>query len=283
MPDPTWTPDPPPRVALRDARPSDGAADGARPLVLVHGWTGSKEDFDPVLEVLSAERRVVAPDLPGHGGTPTPAGATAADHDVATTARWVVALLDALDLGEVHLLGHSLGGLVAQRVAYLASERLASLTLVGSGIGAVGEATADRILRVALTARDEGMDAAWAVVVDGADGGGGDPREAFVRRRFLAMDPEVVLGGARALTTAAPLGAFLRGIDLPVLVCHGEGDEAWLPHEQRLAARTIAGAVYRVVPDAMHSPAVENPRGLLDVLVPFLRRADDPARRPARR
>jgi pimeloyl-ACP methyl ester carboxylesterase len=69
-------------------------------------------------------------------------------------------------------------------------------------------------------------------------------------------------------------------VDFPVLVCHGEGDTTWLPHEQRLLARTIAGATYRIIPDALHSPAQENPEGLLAQLLPFLAAADPPAPDP---
>ena len=54
-------------VATLDRGDGPGA-----PLLCVHGFTGSKEDFEPVLDALAAERRVVAVDLPGHGGTPGP-------------------------------------------------------------------------------------------------------------------------------------------------------------------------------------------------------------------
>lgn len=256
------------------------APDGPLPLLLLHGWTGSKEDFGAVVRALADGRRVLVPDLPGHGASPV-----VADGDYSLGAH-VVALTDLLDASGVdafHLLGHSHGGLVAQRLAHALAHRVASLTLVGSGLGALGEASQAMVVRVATAARDRGMDAAWAEAVSGAVSSAADPRAAFTRDRFLAMAPAVVIGVARNLLTTAPLGAFLRGVDFPVLICHGEGDRTWLPHEQRLLARSIRGAIYRVVPNALHSPAVENPTGTLALLEPFLAAADPPARPPAPR
>jgi pimeloyl-ACP methyl ester carboxylesterase len=251
----------------------------AAPLLLLHGFTGSKEDFAPVLEALASDRRVVAVDLPGHGdseGEDDPAA-----HSLSAQASWLLAVVDALGIGDLHLLGHSMGGLVVQRVALLASERLRSLVLMGTGLGAVREEAAEGwIVPIAVAARDHGMEAAWEQSrrIDAARGiepRSGDPeRDAFVQRRFLALNPAAVVGEARTLIAAAPAGAFLRGIDLPVLVLHGEDDEAWLPGEQRLLADTVRGAELAVIADAAHSPQLENTAAWLKVVLDFLDRAE---------
>ena len=54
-----------------------GPADAGPPVVLLHGWTGSKEDFSAVVDALSADRRVLVPDLPGQGDTPAIGGESA--------------------------------------------------------------------------------------------------------------------------------------------------------------------------------------------------------------
>ncbi len=261
------------RPAGRPAR--RGRRPGA-PLLLVHGFTGSKEDFDPVVDALAERRRVVALDLPGHGGSPGPDDPAA--YGLAPTAGWILRAADAVGLGEFHLLGHSHGGLVVQRVASAASQRLGSLVLMATGMGALRDEAAEHCVRIAVAARDESMEKAYLVSRDrpGArDGIRADPvREAFVRRRFLALNPAAVVGFARNLMAAAPLGAFLRGVDIPVLVIHGEHDDAWLPAEQALLARTAAGAELAVVPDAVHSPQLENPSAWLAVVDDFLQRAD---------
>jgi pimeloyl-ACP methyl ester carboxylesterase len=246
----------------------------AAPLLLVHGFTGSKEDFDPVLEPLSVDRRVVAVDLPGHGdseGADDPGA-----HSLSAQAAWVLEVADALDLGEFHLLGHSLGGLIAQRVAVVASQRLHSLILMDTGLGALREAATEWVVPIAVAARDHGMEAAWEQsrridAARGVDPRSGDPeRDAFVRRRFLALNPAAVVGEARTLIGAVPAGAFLRGIDIPVLVVHGEDDEAWLPNEQHLLAETVRGAERAVISDAGHTPQLENTAAWLKAVGGFL-------------
>lgn len=248
-----------------------GASTGT-PLVMLHGWTGSAADFAPVVGPLSADRRVVVPPLPGHGGAPP--AAEPSGYGLSAMVTHVEGVLDRLGIEDFHLLGHSLGGLLAQRLAMRQAHRVTALVLLGCGPGRPADHTADRIERVALAARDHGVEAGWAAVVAAAPGWEDDPRAAMVRDRFLAMPAEAVVGAARAVLNASPVGAFLRGIDVPTMVVHGEGDDSWLPPQQRDLARRIPGADYVVIPGAMHSPAVENPPALLQVLTPFLSAAD---------
>ncbi|HVM21442.1 MAG TPA: alpha/beta fold hydrolase [Egibacteraceae bacterium] len=243
-----------------------------RPLLLVHGYTGSKEDFEPVLRGLGERRRVIAVDLPGHGGSPGSDDPGA--YALGPTSAWVLAFADSVGLDDFHLLGHSMGGLVVQRVAAAASQRLLSLTLMATGMGAVRDEAAEHLTRMALAARDHGVEAAWAAGQQRPPRAIEPPtdpaRDAFVRRRFRALSPAALVGGARNLVGAAPLGAFLRGIDVPVLVIHGEHDDAWLPSEQAELARITRGARYVVVPDAVHSPQLENAEYWLKAVTSFL-------------
>jgi pimeloyl-ACP methyl ester carboxylesterase len=92
--------------------------------------------------------------------------------------------------------------------------------------------------------------------------------QAFLRRRMLASSAAGLLGMADALTSEPDLVAELRASGVPVLVCHGEGDDAWTPALQRDMAERL-GAAYAVVPDALHSPAVENPAATVRALTEF--------------
>lgn len=247
-----------------------GSGPGAA-LLLLHGHTGGRDDFVAVIQELAAQRRVVAVDLPGHGGTP--GSGDPADYGLAATAAFVLDFAAAADLGEFHLLGHSLGGLVAQRVAAAASQRLRSLVLLSSGLGALREERAERVMAVATAIRDEGPDAALEVSLTGAPPVD-DARRDALRRRFAQLQPAAVVGGARALITSVPLGAFLRGIDVPVLSVHAADDEVWNDAEQRLLAASIRGASRAVIAGAGHVPQVDQPRALVEALLPFLRDAD---------
>ena len=246
------------------------------PLLLVHGWTGSKEDFDPVVAPLAEQRRVVAVDLPGHGdseGSDDPAA-----YGLGVLGSWLLRFANAVGMAELHLLGHSLGGLVVQRTAALASQRLHSLLLMATGLGALREEAGDFVVRVAVAARDHGMEAALEAVLTRPAPDFVAPanpqRDAFVLRRFQQQRPAAVVGGARNLIGAAPLGAFLYGIDIPVLVISGEHDDVWTLPEQALLARTMAGARHVVMPDSAHSPQLETPDYWLKAVNDFLAEAD---------
>src|SRR4051794_17808718 len=78
------------------------------PLVLLHGQGFSRRCWDPVMDMLAADRDVIAVALPGHGESPRqPKGTGSAPHDLAVA---VAELLDELDLATVHVAGNSSGG-----------------------------------------------------------------------------------------------------------------------------------------------------------------------------
>ena len=98
-----------------------------RPLVLLHGWSMSSAVFNEMLPLLGAERLVLAPDLRGHGASGTADG-YALDDFVADLEAWLLAL----GHGEIDLLGWSLGGQVAIRLATAARIRVRRLILVAT-------------------------------------------------------------------------------------------------------------------------------------------------------
>src|SRR3954447_7750506 len=106
------------------------AGEGGRPLLLVHGFTGAKEDFTDWLPDLAARGwHAVAPDLRGHGGSSQPD--READYSLAQFADDMVGLVDALGWDRFVLLGHSMGGMIAQQLALsTAGARLDGLVLM---------------------------------------------------------------------------------------------------------------------------------------------------------
>jgi pyruvate dehydrogenase E2 component (dihydrolipoamide acetyltransferase) len=106
--------------------------EGGDPLLLLHGFGGDLNNWLFAAPALAAERTVYALDLPGHGGSSKDVGPGDLDFLVGATRQF----LDAQELERVHLVGHSLGGLIAARLALDAPERVASLTLVATaGLG----------------------------------------------------------------------------------------------------------------------------------------------------
>lgn len=105
---------------------------GGVPVLLLHGFAGDRLTWQFNLSALSARRRAIAVDLPGHGGSTPDVGSGR----VADFAPWLVEFLDGLELPRVHLVGHSMGGYVARELAGLVPDRVASLTLLSSaGLG----------------------------------------------------------------------------------------------------------------------------------------------------
>src|ERR1700736_2823200 len=113
-------------LEVAESAPADGPG---RPLLLTHGFCGAKEDFTGYLELLAVLGwHTVAPDLRGHGASSAPEGQTSYSLDV--FSRDLQALADALGWSTFVLLGHSMGGMVAQVLALDAPQRLAGLVLM---------------------------------------------------------------------------------------------------------------------------------------------------------
>lgn len=97
------------------------------PLVLVHGAGGSRLDWPGELRRLPAAN-AIALDLPGHGKSPGPGCKS-----VEAYAKVIIAFMDALELPQVYLMGHSMGGAIAQQMALDYAGRVAGLILIGTG------------------------------------------------------------------------------------------------------------------------------------------------------
>jgi pimeloyl-ACP methyl ester carboxylesterase len=97
------------------------------PVLLLHGYLDSHKSFFRLFNALGAEFTLYAPDQRGHG-----ASALAANYEIAGFTADAIALLQQLDLGPVHVAGHSLGGIVAQRIAAARPELVKSLALIST-------------------------------------------------------------------------------------------------------------------------------------------------------
>lgn len=262
-------------VAVLDASPPVGVRPRATAL-LVPGYTGSKEDFAPLLDPLAAAGyRVVAMDLPGQYASPGP------DDPAAYTLGWLGSVVStvAKELGDgpVHLLGHSFGGLVSRQAVLDEPASYRSLTLLGSGPAAIGGSRKDRMTALEpLLPR--GMAAVYQAVEQLARA---DPKwikaspelRAFLKERFIASSAGGLKGMGDTLLTAPDRVDDLAAAGIPLLVCHGEADDAWQPATQAEMAVKL-GARHHVITGSVHSPAIENPPATIAVLDAFWQESD---------
>jgi pimeloyl-ACP methyl ester carboxylesterase len=274
--------------AALEAVPASGVCERETAL-LVPGYTGSKEDFLAILDLLAdGSRQVVAIDMRGQFET---LGADDPDgYSAAALGADIAAIMHAT--GARHLVGHSYGGL-AGREAVLAPDgaEIASFTLMSSGPAALTGPRAKelRAMLAALGARngprdkrrDEGtpdpaelragISELWRTYLEPQAVAAGVPGHivAFLGRRMLSNDPYGLVLMARHMLTAADRTAELARLDqIPVLVIYGENDNAWSPAAQENMARRL-GARRLCIPAAMHSPAVEAPATTAGALTQF--------------
>jgi pimeloyl-ACP methyl ester carboxylesterase len=281
--------------AALEAQPATGVYE-RRPALLVPGFTGSKEDFIPVLRPLaSAGRRVVAIDMRGQYQSQGAASADGyAPDELAADITAIVGTL-ADDGQGVHLVGHSLGGLIAREVALARAARLTSLTLLDSGPSRITGQRAD-MLRGMLAmmdaaGREDGLPAdqrlratvarIWDEHLGPQARADGVPEHliAFRHRRMMSNSPTGLVAMGKYLLACPDRTTELASLGgPPILVLYGENDDAWRPAVQERMARRL-GAHRICIPGAGHSPPVEAPETTASTLTTFWRSAEDRERR----
>lgn len=260
-------------LAALVATPPPGAQ-RRRGVLLVPGYTGSKEDFWHLMPLLAkAGRPATAIDLRGQCDSGGPEDVTA--YTIDALAADVASLLATAD-EELHLVGHSFGGLVC-RAAVLSGAAVRSLTLLGSGPGALGGNRAMLVDAMRpMLAGGGGVPEVWeaTAALNAAATALQPPAvQAFIERRFLASPAAALLGMGEAVTTAADRTEELAKTDLPVLVACGANDDAWSPAEQEDMALRL-GARFVTFATAGHSPNVDVPDAVIATLEDFWQSVD---------
>ncbi|WP_431950363.1 alpha/beta fold hydrolase [Nocardia lijiangensis] len=253
-----------------------GGPDGAdEAVVFVHGNPDAGSDWMPLLTQVATFARVVAPDMPGFGGAERRADQ---DYTVHGYAAHLEGVLDQLGVRRAHLVAHDFGGPWALTWAADHPERVASVTLINTGVltnyrwhrlarlwrlPIVGElvqlAATRRVLRAVLAHDNPGLPTPWlARIAEHALPWG---TKRAVLRLYRSTDT----------ATIEALSAPLRELDLPALVVWGAAD-VYIPAEQaRLQLKTFPHARIEMLPGVGHWAWLEQPEKVAQFVVPFLR------------
>lgn len=239
-------------------------------VLLIPGFTGSKEDFAALLPLLADAGWAVATyDQRGQFESPCSAG------DDLSLAGFGS---DALDVSRalfgtserVHVVGHSFGGLVAAAAALADPSAWASLTLLCSGPGGLAEDQRRELLEAVHAFEHDSLECIYQRQTqperEGGEATTSPQIEAWLHRRFVGNSAASLAAIAGHLADAPDRTAQLAALDLPVRIVRGEWDDAW-PHVVQDRLAEALGTRVVVIPEAAHSPAWEQPEETRDALV----------------
>ena len=235
------------------------------PVLLLHGYGDSWYSYSPVLPLLDKKYRVYIPDQRGHGDSDRPASG----YELKQFAADVVAFMDAMNVKQATIVGHSMGSFVAQHVAAQAPDRVKKLVLIGS---------ATKIRNNVVTDLQRGINALT------------DPlSEKFVRdfQTGVAFQPlpEQFLNGVVKESMKLPARVWrevmaqmlapeaeveLRKIKSPTLIIWGDKEQIFPRSEQDSLVAALRHAVLKVYPNTGHAPNWERPEQVAKDLQEFI-------------
>ncbi|MFB3305550.1 alpha/beta fold hydrolase [Pseudomonas sp. AMR01] len=264
-------------VSVIDGQPLHYLDQGTGPVVVLgSSYLWDRDMWAPQIEALSNQYRVIVPELWGHGESGAMPASTRSLDDL---ARQALALLDQLDIASCNLVGLSVGGMWGARLALLAPERVNSLVLMDTHLGAEPEATRQYYFSLFKMIEDAGaipeplLDVIAPIFF----------RAGIDRESALYQDYRKALQGYsrdRLLDSIVPLGRIIFSradildqlprldADTTLVMC-GEQDKPRPPAESREMAELI-GCSLILIPDAGHISSRENPDFVNEALLTFL-------------
>lgn len=247
------------------------------PLILVHGLTTSSFIWDTLLPFLGVRHDVIAVDLLGTGDSDRP---VPADCSLAAHAERLVSLVDTLGLETIHLVGHDIGGGIAQIFSVGNTDRVASLGLVNSvgydywPVQPIVALRTPILRQLAMASLDLGM---LRLVIRRAV----YHRDRITPEIFNRIRNEVAaeksrrafLNSTRCLNNSdlMVIADDLRKLRIPTLIVRGERDVYLSPEISHRLHREIPGSRLVEVPDGGHYIQIDEPRLLAMTILEHIR------------
>jgi pimeloyl-ACP methyl ester carboxylesterase len=227
------------------------------PVVFIHGAGGTHQHW--LYQVRDVPYSpTFALDLPGHGRSEG-----AGCDSIAAYGDWLVAFLDAAGVDQAVLVGHSMGGGIAQDLALRYPARLAGLGLVATGARL-------RVVPAILEGVRQNPEAAVQLICDFAFGPEAPPEMVRLGRRQMGDTPSEVLYGDFVACDAFDVMERLSEIAVPTFVLCGTQDHLTPPKYSVYLRDQIKGATLHLVEGAGHMVMVERPEAMIQALTIFL-------------
>lgn len=242
-----------------------------QPLLLIHGLGSSTRDWAFQVPALVSQYEVITADLRGHGRSAKPRGG----YSVTRFASDMAALLRALDVGPTHVVGLSLGGMVALELALSCPDLVRSLVLINSGPEAPASSLHERLklvglyLRRVATVRLRGMRALGEVLANDLlpEPGQADLRRTLIER-WAENDRRSYLAALRAIGSWS-VRERLSGLRCPTLVVAAEHDYTPINYKATYCAAIPHGELV-VIPGSRHLTPIDRPDLLNTTILRFL-------------
>ena len=231
-------------------------------VVLVHGFTGSKEDFFDVAPLLADSGfRVLTFD--NRGQHQSSHSKRNDGYSMPSLGKDVVEISQSFQLKRPHLLGHSFGGLIAQQAIILSPHNWSSLTLLCSGPGGRSDWLEDpQFINLNNNTKSE----IWEQVLE--KDRLNNSKFELLKSRWLLSDADSTMIYRDHLRKQPSLISQIASLGISSHVVYGENDDAW-PLSEQNAMATELNAELTVLPDSGHCPNEENPALLAGELVRF--------------
>jgi 3-oxoadipate enol-lactonase len=246
--------------------------DGDLPVVLLHAFPLDARMWEPQIDALADNHRLLALDLRGFGGSSAPDDV--ALYSMETYARDVIAVLDALTIERAVIAGLSMGGYIAFELWRRIPDRIAALVLADTRSAPDTDEARDKRTAQQDAVRREGIGNLVEVLIDGLLGSQTKANKPDVveKMRALMQNPAPgYIGALEALKQRPDSSADLAGIDVPVLILVGEDDTVTPPEMSRAMHEAIPDSRLAVVAQAGHISNLETPGEFSGALEDFLR------------
>jgi 3-oxoadipate enol-lactonase len=236
--------------------------------VLIHGVGADGSSWDEIAPALASRFTVIRLDLRGHGRS----GHVDASLTLDDFALDVVDVLDATGATRAHVVGFSLGGMIAQALALDHAARVDRLVLLSAVAGRTDQERA-RVQERLEILRTQGIGAITGAAQDRWFTAGFIERHPeLVRERMEQLQHNHAPSYAAAYTvfSTSDLGERLHSIRTPTLVATGEHDVGSNTRMARFMQAQIPAAELRILPGLKHSVLVEAPAAIATMLLEFL-------------